>query len=265
MSVDLLGNLRVNSTGGGVVDQSTFTLGTTTESPAGGTYNESAALLNAGTTGAVRMTAYRAFHDNLRDSKGQEFGTATNPFSVKIDPSSFFAALPLQQYGQFSSGSLNAITLDPFGRVKGVSVLTDGQHTAALRGPEGPQISDYGVVVSPSIAPALQCPFVKNISVTAATQLVTNAGGQSLHICSFAVVLAGAESISLVEGTGSTCGTATVGLYGNTSASVAFAANGGSNLVSDRIILPMQVRGDNLCLLKSAANNVSGTLVYGIY
>jgi hypothetical protein len=86
-----------------------------------------------------------------------------------------------------------------------------------------------------------------------------------LHICGFQVVSAGAQNVSLVEGTGSTCATAGKGLYGGTTASAAFAANGGGGVFSDRIIVPMQVPGDNLCVLQSAANNVSGILVYGIY
>jgi hypothetical protein len=71
--------------------------------------------------------------------------------------------------------------------------------------------------------------------------------------------------VSLVEGTGSTCGTGTAALYGGTAASAAFAANGGSNLISDRIVIPMQKDGDDLCALQSGAGNVSGILTYGIY
>lgn len=203
-----------------------------------------------------------AIAEPIRDSSYQEIGTTLNPFKVAIGGLSSITSTGLLA----DPTQATIVTLDPFGRLQASDTITDGSgRYAALRGSEGAQIFDAGLVTQAGIAPSLQCPYVANISVTAATQLVTNTGGQAIHVCAFAVVLAGAESVSLVEGTGSTCATGTKGLYGGTSASIAFAANGGSNLLSDRIILPMQVRGDNLCLLKSAANNASGTLVYGLY
>jgi hypothetical protein len=111
----------------------------------------------------------------------------------------------------------------------------------------------------------LQCPFVVAINQTAATRLATNPGGKFLHVCSFAAVSATAQSVSLVEGTGSTCATGTAGLYGGTTASVALAANGGMHTLIDKITLPMQRAGDDICLLQSGAGNVSGTLSYGLY
>lgn len=196
----------------------------------------------------------------VQDQYGRPVSATANSVAMQIG-----GLTSLLLPSNLQTGQLSIATIDNFGRLRSISGITDGQHVAALRGPEGPQPTDYGVVVSHSIVPELQCPFVATISVTANTQLVTNAGNQFLHVCTFSVVIAAAESISLVEGTGSTCGTATRGLYGGTAASAAFAANGGVAMVSDRIIVPMQVRGDHLCLLKSAANNASGTLVYGVY
>jgi hypothetical protein len=68
----------------GAIDKSTFTYGTTQETPIGGVYQDTAPGLTAGTTGAFRSTANRALHINLRDSAGTESGTASNP--IRIDP-----------------------------------------------------------------------------------------------------------------------------------------------------------------------------------
>lgn len=265
LSVDLAGNLRVNSTGGGAADGTTFTENSTTFSAAGGLYNDAIVSLTSGKEYAARITPYRALYTTELGTDGLERGTKTNPVNVAMTN---FGAI-IQQSSLLDprnqDNTVQITTMDTLGNIKAVSQITDGQHYAALRGPEGSQATDYGMVTHNSVAPSLQCPYVSAINQTASTQLVTNPGGRMLHICGFQVVSAGAQNVSLVEGTGSTCATAGKGLYGGTTASAAFAANGGGGVFSDRIIVPMQVRGDNLCVLQSAANNVSGILVYGIY
>jgi hypothetical protein len=248
---NLSGNLLVTD---GSSDGASFTAGTSNSTEVGGVFNESLTPLTSGTIGVLRATARRALHSNLRDSFGNELGLASNPLQV----TGKFALTNQLGVAQF-------LKFDFLGNLKSRSIISDGTNIAALRGPSGAIQGDYGVVVHPSTAPALQCPFVANISSTAAVQLVTNPGGKFIHVCSFSVIIAGAESISLVEGTGSTCATGTTGLYGGTSASAALAANGGLAMTSDRITIPMQKAGDNVCLLKSAANNASGILTYGIY
>lgn len=213
--------------------------------------NAAAPLVTEGYQQPLSTNLFRALRTTDTDPYGNPVGTPSNPLTVTMQTAALFA--PLSAFG--GQPGLNKTTST-------VAVLAN---QGALRGYSGAVKGDYGMVTHPSIAPALQCPYVKNISVTASTQLVTNAGGQWIHVCAFSVVLAGAESLSLVEGTGSTCATGTTGLYGGTSASAAFAANGGVAMVSDRITIPMQVVGDNLCLLKSAANNASGMLSYGLY
>jgi hypothetical protein len=78
-------------------------------------------------------------------------------------------------------------------------------------------------------------------------------------------VSASAQNVSLVEGTGTTCGTGTAALVGGTAASIAAAANGGLWNTSAQITIPMQNNGDSLCALQSASGNVSGTLTYGVF
>jgi hypothetical protein len=79
-------------------------------------------------------------------------------------------------------------------------------------------------------------------------------------------MVAGAENVGIIEGTGTTCGTGASNLVGQgSSGSVAISANGGFVVASDRITIPMQVTGDDLCLVKSAANNLSGFITYGVF
>jgi hypothetical protein len=265
LSVDLVGNLRVNSTGGGAADGTTFTENSTTFSAAGGLYNDAIVSLTSGKEYAARITPYRALYTTELGTDGLERGTRTNPVNVSMTN---FGAIVQQSSLLDPRNQANTVqitTMDAMGNLRAISQITDGQHYAALRGPEGSQATDYGMVVHNSVAPSIQCPYVFPVNQTANTQLVTNPGGRWLHVCGFQVVSAGAQNVSLVEGTGATCATASKGLYGGTTASVAFAANGGGGIFSDRIVMPMQVPGDNLCLMQSAANNVSGTLSYGIY
>ena len=44
-----------------------------------------------------------------------------------------------------------------------------------------------------------------------------------------------------------------------------FGSNGGVWGVSDRITIPMQVPGDDLCVEQSSSGNVSGLLTYGVF
>ena len=86
------GTLDVNATFSGSItigeigapDTSPFIYGTTLEQTVGGVYQDTNPALSSGEQGAVRLTEYRAFHTNLRDSSGDELGILSNP--VRIDP-----------------------------------------------------------------------------------------------------------------------------------------------------------------------------------
>lgn len=267
LQVDASKFLKVNvqaCTGCGLsaTDGGAFTSGASAFTPVGGEYDPSATPLTSGQQGTQALTAYRSGYSTLYGSNALELGTTLNPVNVRLGGiSSIIANSPLIDPTQAT-----VITLDPFGQLKSTSTVTDGSgRNAALRGPEGAQIQDAGLVVQPSIAPALQCPYVQAFSQTASATIVTNAGGKMLHICWFGVVSATAQSFSLVEGTGTTCATGIKALYGSTAGSAALSANGGLHGISDRITLPMQVNGDNLCVVQTGAGNLSGTIVYGIY
>lgn len=62
-----------------VADKTTFTYGTSTFQPIGGVFQDTSPTLTAGQGGAVRLTAQRAVHSNLRDNSGNEIGVTGNP------------------------------------------------------------------------------------------------------------------------------------------------------------------------------------------
>ena len=92
ISIDGNGRLNVNATFSGsitigeigAIDESSFTYGTSLQQAIGGVYQDTNPTLSAGEQGAVRLTEYRAFHTNLRDSNGNEVGTFSSP--LRIDP-----------------------------------------------------------------------------------------------------------------------------------------------------------------------------------
>jgi hypothetical protein len=115
ISIDDLGRLNVNATFSGsitigeigIIDESSFTFGTSLEQPVGGVYQDTNPTLSPGETGAVRLTEYRAFHVNLRDSNGIEVLPATETTSLSI--------LSTLEQLNFSSGSLLVTTTGSIG------------------------------------------------------------------------------------------------------------------------------------------------------
>lgn len=137
----------------------------------------------------------------------------------------------------------------------------DGTNVPAVKGSgTNAATTDNAETVALSPNPSTVCPNVIPISQTASTDLHTSTN--KLHICSFLLVSATAQSVSLVEGTGTTCATGTAALIGGTSASASLAANGGWAMEADRAFLETQTTGDHLCLLQSGSGNVSGEISY---
>src|SRR6185369_14231396 len=69
----------------GSIDKSPFIYGASYQLAVGGVYQDTNPTLLPGEEGAVRLTQYRAFHTNLRDSSGVEIFPATEATAVSID------------------------------------------------------------------------------------------------------------------------------------------------------------------------------------
>jgi hypothetical protein len=104
------------------------------------------------------------------------------------------------------------------------------------------------------------------ISQTASAVLVAKVPGR-LYLCSVLVVGADAENLSLVEGSGTTCGTSTLAIIGGTTAATGpnLAANGGFTLgTGGGAVAITSTPGNDVCLLQSGTGRVAGVLTYAV-
>jgi len=109
--------------------------------------------------------------------------------------------------------------------------------------------------------------FVK-VSLTANAQLISGTSGKQTYFCSWNLVTGGAVGVAVVEGTGSTCGTGTLGtISGGATAATGwqFGANGGEVEAAGNASLGATATGGggaNVCVFVSAAVQVSGNIGY---
>lgn len=120
LSTDLAGALRVTGSlsVGGTTDQATFIAASSTITTVAGAYNDSLTALTSGTQAAVRLTAYRGEHVNLRDSSGNELGIPTRPLLVDIQ----------DQLNTVNTGSIGG---------NEIAVVAPGVQLVAQAGPTG--------------------------------------------------------------------------------------------------------------------------------
>ena len=107
-----------------------------------------------------------------------------------------------------------------------------------------------------------------NISTATTTLIVTGVSGRQVRISAQHMIAAGADNVAWIEGTGATCGTGTAGMAGGTTAASGynFAANGGIAEGSGvGTVLQTVTTGDSVCLVTSAAVQLSGGIEYTIY
>jgi hypothetical protein len=107
-----------------------------------------------------------------------------------------------------------------------------------------------------------------NISTATTTLIVTGVSGRQVRISAQHMIAAGADNVAWIEGTGATCGTGTAGMAGGTTAASGynFAANGGiTEGAGIGTVLATVTTGDSVCLVTSAAVQLSGGISYTIY
>lgn len=104
------------------------------------------------------------------------------------------------------------------------------------------------------------------INTTASAQLIAGAAGKQTYVCWIQFSLSAvADNVSLVEGTGSTCGTGTAGMAGGATAAT------GWNLLANASVTgggytsfgwKTATLADNVCFLVSSASQISGVIQY---
>jgi hypothetical protein len=172
----------------------------------------------------------------------------------------------------FTSGTANiGITLSaaPIEPAPTVSMSGIGQvsATASANGSANPIFTRETDGTNPVILDPCrtQANIFKPISQTASAQLVTGTSAKKIYICSINLVTAAANNVAMVEGTGTVCATGIAGMAGGTTAATGwnFAANGGLTQGNGMgSIMAEATNADNLCLLQSAAVQLSGVIGY---
>lgn len=107
-----------------------------------------------------------------------------------------------------------------------------------------------------------------NINTTANVQLATGQASRKIYVCSvFIAPMPTATNIAFATGTGTVCATGIAGFItggdGTAAKGANVAANGGWTYGNGQgTVAKGATVGDNLCLLVSAANQISGSITY---
>jgi hypothetical protein len=107
-----------------------------------------------------------------------------------------------------------------------------------------------------------------NVSTAATTLIITGVASRTVHICAINMVTNAAQNVTLIQGTGATCGTSTTSLAGGTTNSTGyqFAANGGLTMGSGiGNVMLGDAAGKSVCIITSGATQLSGGISYAIY
>jgi hypothetical protein len=118
-----------------------------------------------------------------------------------------------------------------------------------------------------SVYAPFQCRNSVAVSSASSVQIVTASNSNMIiFVCSISLGSIGGSSFSMVEGTGSTCGTNTVAVAGGTTAAAGYgiAANGSPVAVGGGIgpVAHTVTRGDNLCLIIAGTGPLAGVVSY---
>lgn len=172
----------VNSISVGVPDTSTFTYATTTDQVVGAVFQDTGATIASGKSGALRMTALRAVHSNLRDSAGNELlGSKVSASSIPVVIASDQGAIPVSGTVTANQGTAGTAAQGWFTK------LTDGTSVVAVKAASTAAIAtDPSLVVA--LSPNSPLPTGSNVigAVTQSggpwTQNLTQVGGAAISL-----------------------------------------------------------------------------------
>lgn len=104
------------------------------------------------------------------------------------------------------------------------------------------------------------------LNLTANTQLIAGTSGKQTYVCFIQFGLGStADNIAMVEGTGTICGTTTVGMAGGNTSATGWNLQGyGSVTAGEGLAWAFKTAttGDSVCFLVSSASQVSGVVQY---
>lgn len=234
----VIGTVRIQGNVGGVLDSAPDATAPANVLNVAGRFVTTPATLTSGQAGSLQLTAAQ----NLKTDMSTVAGTVT-----------VTAAAGVQKVGIV--GNANAAIDAATGAAPPANAILMGGLTSGATG---------GLVTAIPV-----CDSFQNVNhVTASTFLeVTGVSGRHVRICSISLVAAGADNVAIISGTGATCGTGSAAIVGTTSATgFNFAANGGISQGSGiGTIMRTVATGDSVCIITSAAVQLSGVISFAIY
>lgn len=186
---------------------------------------------------------------NLKTSAASVTCTQSTPANLKVDPSGVTS--PVSNVG--------LTDLDATVGTPGSAVPSKAQQCGGTDGTN---------LVVPYVDPCQR--FAKtyvpvNISTATTVRFATPTAAKKTYICSIFLLAGAADNFNVIEGTGGSCGTATAGVTGGTTAASGpnAAANGGFTL-GNGLGSVMATAGTNvdMCLITSAAVQLSGHITF---
>lgn len=127
---------------------------------------------------------------------------------------------------------------------------------AIAQGPQKLCYTTNGTNCVPAVQGALSVPI--SISTATTTQLIALVAGKNIFVTSWNVISGGTGTITLVYGTGTSCGTGTTSLTGAYPLIAQAGIVVGNGLGNVLIVPP----GNALCATTSAAVQMSGSVAY---
>lgn len=302
LSVDTSGSLRVaiisgaGSGGTALADGGTFTASTTSATPISGFYESSPTTCTSGKACAVGLTTNREAKtvvNNLAADAAIGATLTSNPVPsgchyetspttitnatggvVECDATQHLivvgtGTLATQAAITAASGSIasGAVASGAFasGSIASGSIASGAVASGAIAS---------GAFAAGSLSSAIPDPcvtgtkafFPVNIATGTTTVIHAAVSSNNFYICSINLVAAAAQTISVIDGTGGTCGSGTpTGLTGGATAATgwSFAANGGITL-GNGLGTVAKTSGTNrdMCLITGQSAQISGTVVY---
>jgi hypothetical protein len=238
--------------GGSTADASAFTFGTTALNPMGAVVDDTSPnAVTENSIGTPRMSGTRVLYGNLRDNSGA--------YEVGIKNTDAAAS----DIGLVVRDPVLVQLLNAWGKVS-------PRNSARILGTFNRPVTSTGDAIDVNVKypPAMADPCAgdkKNIAISQAASAVLVTGKrEKIRVCSILIVGADAENISLVEGTGATCGTGTGAVIGGTTAANGpnMPAGGGFQLGNGTgTVAAQNTQGNDLCLLQSGSGRVAGNMM----
>lgn len=150
IQVDSNGKIIISPLSVGSADKTVFTYGTSIQQTIGGVYQDTSPALTAGTEGAVRLTANRAFHVNIRDSSGNEkLGSSLSAASIPVVVASDQSAISTK----LDDGMGNLITSTSVGGKRPLDIVLVGNSDGTRIGNSTDRLKvDIGNFLPPSLS-----------------------------------------------------------------------------------------------------------------